>query len=134
MTQSLNSEMRLLTITVTPQRKFVVFVSSVTSEFGRLRQQLWESIYKAGHIPVVLEKYAGASADVRDHIERKLLTLTFSSSSLVANTGVATMRSSHRLLTTNLPRRSNCSFQSSFCRRISIIHLNRLMIISKRSK
>ncbi len=56
----------------TPQRKFVVFVSSVTTEFSNLREKLWESIYKAGHIPVVLEKYSAALADVREFIANEV--------------------------------------------------------------
>ena len=50
------------------RRKFVVFVSSVVSEFPSLREELWESIYKAGHIPVVLEKYPAIPGDMRQFI------------------------------------------------------------------
>ena len=56
----------------TPQRKFVVFVSSVTSEFSDLRRNLWISIYKAGHIPVVLEENPSVPNKVRQYIEKQV--------------------------------------------------------------
>lgn len=58
----------------TPSRKFKVFVSSVSTEFGDLREKLWESIYKAGHIPVVIEKASSAPADVRKLIKEEVET------------------------------------------------------------
>lgn len=56
-----------------PTRKFVVFVSSVTTEFEKLRQELWELIHKAGHIPVVMEKAPSFPArQLREHIKKEV--------------------------------------------------------------
>ena len=56
----------------TPPRKFKVFVSSVSTEFDSLRQKMWESIYKAGHIPVVIEKSSSAPPDVLERIKEEV--------------------------------------------------------------